>query len=240
MYEKFAKRVEDKFPEQWTKIRQKFVKIAVGSSLKYSDGEPPGILITVGSPVGKPNRYFVPILPAGDNFYITWKFGDLESRTLPVVDGFIKLYDELEGDQLSAEQFEKRFDDLLVAFLKLPFENNPELSNVKGRRASAEPEMEYVEKEKPVTKAAKGPAEKPGLETPSGGGAKREGEAAPERPVGRTSVFGGLLRAARSAYEKTASKTPATSEAGESEAKEESQDDDHAQDADKGAKAGTP
>lgn len=234
LFGKIEARLKEKWPEQVAKLRQKLTRVYFGSSMKYSAGDPPGILLTVGSPVGRPNRYFVPILKQGERYYVTWGFVDLQSKMYHLTDEVTALYEQLGGETLTEEAFEKKAEELIASFLRMPFEDNPELSNIKGRRST------------PLPEDAEGPtAHQDADEKGTSDGKSAQTE---QRPAGQekstsggTSLMGGLMKAARSALQKTGPKeadTPAVStDASKNQPKtsSERQDDESGQDAD-----GTP
>jgi hypothetical protein len=213
-----------------------FAKIMVGTSMRFSPGDPPGVLFKIGSPVDSPSRYFVPFVEADGQPGLVFQFGEIEIRLGKVVKGLQKLSEEAKADQVPVDQFERRLTELIVALLKVPFENNPELANVEGRRSvpdsELEPEEEADEKRirrlrpksrRPDEGTAAADAGAPaGAEGSAETGAPEAKGDAAGRPA-KSSGFGAFLNAAKSAYRKTVASGPEAKAADSKEAPEPSE-----------------
>lgn len=216
MIEGFEKLLKEKFPDVLPKIEQKLLKVAVGTSMKYSPGDPPGVLLKIGSPVGSPTQYFVPIIEQDERCLVTFKLGDIDGRLSKLVEAFEALQAQTRADQVTAEQFEQKVAELVTALLKLPFENNPELANVEGRRSAPDPDMGKPGDEvaqAPPRRLRRGPHRQPetspAAEVVEASGPKGPAERGPTAaeagaaPAGSSSTVGTLFNAAKSAFRKT-------------------------------------
>jgi hypothetical protein len=204
------KRVEAKSPGLWNEIEKKFVQVAFVSAMNFSDGNPPGILFTIGSPSGKPNRYFVPIVQEDQRWGIRFNYGDLTGRTKKVHAEIEKLFNDLDNGQATADQFQQKATELIAAFLRLPFENNPELANVTGRTASPEPEMTIAggaadRTTRTADRRGKKASDKRSARSDSEPQASEAASQPAPTPSSTSggSIFGAVMKAARSSYQKT-------------------------------------